>query len=57
MRAGFGGYLAQPVYNKFLSWCGYEDEAKARLAGMKGGLSTRMGAALVNIGRLAIGHQ
>ncbi len=29
VRAGFGGYLAQPVYNKFLSWCGYEEEAKS----------------------------
>ncbi len=29
VRAGFGGYLAQPVYNKFIAWCGYEEEAKA----------------------------
>ena len=29
VRAGFGGYLAQPVYNRFLAWCGYEREAKA----------------------------
>ncbi len=28
VRAAFGGYLAQPVYNKFLAWCGYEQEAK-----------------------------
>ncbi|MCP3986059.1 MAG: LLM class flavin-dependent oxidoreductase [bacterium] len=29
VRAGFGGYLAQPVYNKFIAWCGFEDEARA----------------------------
>jgi len=29
VRAGFGGYLAQPVYNQFIAWCGYEEEAKA----------------------------
>ncbi|MEW8397162.1 MAG: nitric oxide reductase activation protein NorD [Candidatus Thiodiazotropha sp.] len=29
---------------------GYDDEAKARMAGMKGGLSTRMGAALRHAG-------
>lgn len=29
VRAGFGGYLAQPVYNRFIAWCGYEAEAKA----------------------------
>ena len=28
VRAGFGGYLAAPVYNAFLAWCGFEDEAK-----------------------------
>ncbi|MBW2396335.1 MAG: LLM class F420-dependent oxidoreductase [Deltaproteobacteria bacterium] len=29
VRAGFGGYLAQPVYNKFIAWCGFEEEARA----------------------------
>lgn len=28
VRAGFGGYLAQPVYNQFIAWCGFEREAK-----------------------------
>ncbi|HEY8122779.1 MAG TPA: LLM class flavin-dependent oxidoreductase [Myxococcota bacterium] len=28
VRAGFGGYLAAPVYNAFLAWCGFEQEAK-----------------------------
>ncbi|MDH5737596.1 MAG: LLM class flavin-dependent oxidoreductase [Gammaproteobacteria bacterium] len=27
IRAGFAPYYATPVYNKFLSWCGYEDVA------------------------------
>jgi len=33
VRMAFGGYLSAPVYNKFLAWCGYEDEAKAIAAG------------------------
>ncbi|MFQ5948279.1 MAG: LLM class F420-dependent oxidoreductase [Acidimicrobiia bacterium] len=28
-RAGFGPYFAQPVYNRFLAWCGYPEEAGA----------------------------
>jgi len=28
VRAAFGGYLAAPVYNAFLAWCGFEAEAK-----------------------------
>jgi probable F420-dependent oxidoreductase len=28
VRAAFGGYLAAPVYNAFLAWCGFEGEAK-----------------------------
>ena len=28
-----GPYLAQPVYNRFLAWMGYEEEAKAIAAG------------------------
>lgn len=28
VRAAFGGYLATPVYNRFISWCGFEDEAR-----------------------------
>jgi probable F420-dependent oxidoreductase len=27
-RAGFVGYYATPVYNKFLAWAGYEDAAR-----------------------------
>jgi probable F420-dependent oxidoreductase len=29
VRMAFGGYLAAPVYNEFLAWCGYPAEAKA----------------------------
>jgi alkanesulfonate monooxygenase SsuD/methylene tetrahydromethanopterin reductase-like flavin-dependent oxidoreductase (luciferase family) len=25
----FAGYVAQPVYNAFFAWCGFEDEARA----------------------------
>ncbi|MDJ0787188.1 MAG: LLM class flavin-dependent oxidoreductase [Myxococcota bacterium] len=28
VRAAFGGYLATPVYNRFLDWCGFPDEAR-----------------------------
>jgi probable F420-dependent oxidoreductase len=31
IRSAFGPYFAQPVYNRFLGWLGYEEEA-ARLA-------------------------
>lgn len=29
VRMAFGGYLAAPVYNAFLDWCGFPEEAKA----------------------------
>jgi len=29
VRAAFGGYLAAPVYNRFVAWCGFEEEAEA----------------------------
>jgi len=29
IRAGFGPYFAQPVYNRFLAWMGYADAARA----------------------------
>ncbi|MEN8183615.1 MAG: LLM class flavin-dependent oxidoreductase [Myxococcota bacterium] len=28
-RAVFSGYFAAPVYNAYLAWCGFEDEAQA----------------------------
>ena len=33
VRMAFGGYLAAPVYNKFLAWCGFPEEANAIAAG------------------------
>lgn len=33
LRLAFGAYLAAPVYNRFLAWCGYEEEARAIAAG------------------------
>ncbi len=29
IRSAFGPYYAQPVYNRFLAWCGYPEEADA----------------------------
>lgn len=29
IRMIFAGYVAQPVYNKFFEWCGFEEEARA----------------------------
>ena len=29
VRMAFGGYLSAPVYNAFLAWCGFEEEARA----------------------------
>lgn len=28
VRAAFGAYLSTPVYNKFLEWCGFAEEAR-----------------------------
>ena len=29
IRGAFGPYFAQPVYNRFLAWCGYPEAAAA----------------------------
>jgi alkanesulfonate monooxygenase SsuD/methylene tetrahydromethanopterin reductase-like flavin-dependent oxidoreductase (luciferase family) len=29
VRMAFGGYMAAAVYNKYLAWCGFEDEMRA----------------------------
>ena len=29
VRMAFGGYMAAAVYNRFLAWCGFEDEMRA----------------------------
>ncbi|NNC75015.1 MAG: LLM class flavin-dependent oxidoreductase [Acidimicrobiia bacterium] len=33
IRHTFGPYFAQPVYNRFLAWCGFPKEAEAILSG------------------------
>ena len=33
LRAVFGPYFATSVYNRFVAWCGFDDEAKEILAG------------------------
>ncbi len=37
IRSAFGPYFAQPVYNRFLAWCGYPEEAGAIAAGFAAG--------------------
>lgn len=37
VRGAFGPYFAQPVYNRFLAWCGFPEEAEAIAAGFAGG--------------------
>jgi probable F420-dependent oxidoreductase len=37
IRAGFGPYFAQPVYNRFLAWMGFTEEAEAIAAAFAGG--------------------
>jgi len=37
VRAGFGGYVATPVYNRFFEWVGYGDVAK----GVRSGFAAR----------------
>lgn len=33
LRAAFGPYFATSVYNRFVAWCGFDDEAREILAG------------------------
>ena len=35
VRLGFGAYLAAPVYNAYLAWCGFPDEARAIRDGVR----------------------
>ena len=37
IRHTFGPYFAQPVYNRFLAWCGFPDAAAAIQAGFEAG--------------------
>lgn len=45
-RAQFGPYYATPVYNKFLAWAGYEDEANEIAAAFKARDRERVAAAM-----------
>lgn len=46
VRAAFGPYFAQPVYNRFLAWMGYEEEAgeirRAFVAGDRQGVAAAL---------------
>jgi probable F420-dependent oxidoreductase len=46
VRAAFGPYYAQPVYNRFLAWCGYPEEASEIAAGFASGDRDRVARAL-----------
>jgi hypothetical protein len=37
IRAGFAPYFAQGVYNRFMAWCGWPEEAAAIAAGFAAG--------------------
>lgn len=46
VRAAFGPYFAQPVYNRFLAWCGYPEEAAEIASGFASGDRDRVARAL-----------
>ena len=46
IRAGFGPYFAQPVYNRFLAWMGYPEEAEAVERAFRAGDREGVSAAL-----------
>jgi alkanesulfonate monooxygenase SsuD/methylene tetrahydromethanopterin reductase-like flavin-dependent oxidoreductase (luciferase family) len=52
VRAAFGPYFGQPVYNRFLGWIGYPEEAAAIAdafaAGNREGVATAMHDRLVD---------
>ena len=56
MRGFFGPYFATSVYNRFVAWCGFEDEAKEILAGWQSKDRARVGGAVNDamIDRIAI---
>jgi probable F420-dependent oxidoreductase len=45
VRRAFGAYFAQPVYNRFLAWCGYPEAAAAIADAFADGDRDRVGAA------------
>jgi probable F420-dependent oxidoreductase len=48
IRMGFGPYFAQPVYNRFLAWCGHPDAADAIAAAFTAGDRAGVAAALTD---------
>jgi len=45
IRRAFGPYFAQPVYNRFLAWCGYPEEAAVIAAAFAAGDREAVGVA------------
>jgi probable F420-dependent oxidoreductase len=56
IRIGFAGYLAQPVYNAYFRWCGFEEEARAIAGAFARGDRAASAAAMTDalIDRIAI---
>jgi probable F420-dependent oxidoreductase len=56
MRAFFGPYFATSVYNRFVAWCGFEQEAAEIRAGWEARDRARVGAAVDDsmIDRIAV---
>jgi alkanesulfonate monooxygenase SsuD/methylene tetrahydromethanopterin reductase-like flavin-dependent oxidoreductase (luciferase family) len=56
VRLAFAGYFAQPVYNAYLRWCGFEAEARALSQAFARGDRAASAAALTDamIDRIAI---
>lgn len=48
IRMGFGPYFAQPVYNRFLAWCGHPEAASAIAAAFAAGDRAGVAAALTD---------
>lgn len=48
VRAGFGPYFAQPVYNRFLGWCGHPEAAAAITEAFAAGDRAGVAAALTD---------
>ncbi len=48
MRAFFGPYFATSVYNRFVAWCGFEQQAHEILAGWQAKDRARVGAAVTD---------
>ena len=56
IRFGFTGYVAQPVYNAYFRWCGFEEEARAVAEAFARGDRAASAAAMTDamIDRIAI---